>query len=315
MDKRLENRCRRRDGNPLLGASVQIALLKERIDRVAAKGDARVLIVGEAGTGGLNVATLIHDKSPRKARPFYSFGCGSVGPDLLPDVFLGHEKDAFPGAAKAERGLIELANGGTLFLEDVGRLPFDIQDVLLQFIENGCITRLGGSKEIDADVRIIASTSGNLAELVHDGKFSAELFMRLNVAQLRIPPLRERREDIGVIADAWWHPRHNRKHLSQEQIAALCEYDFPGNVQELTNLLERADIFGMSDFGDLLDEHRQMNSGLADPSSRKQSVPDPLEEVIRWHVREVYRKYGQSSSKAASALKITRNTLRKYLHD
>ena len=314
MDKRLENRCRRKDDHELLGKSVQISSLRERIASVGANDAARTLIVGETGTGRLNVATLIHNASPRKSKPFYSFSCGSVNPELLADVFLGHEKDAFPGAAKAERGLLELANGGTLFLDGVGRLPFDVQDILLNVIEDGCITRLGGSKEVDVDVRIVTATSGNLAELVRDGKFSAELFMRLNVVQLRIPPLRERREDIRAIADAWWYARH-RKHLSGEQLGALYDYDFPGNERELANLLERAVVFRMADFSKLLVEHRQLNSVLEDPSAKKDVVPDELEQVIKLHIRQVYAKYGENSSKTASALKITRNTLRKYLHD
>lgn len=314
MDKRLENRCRRKDDHELIGRSVQISSLRERIALVGANDVARTLIVGEVGTGRLNVATLIHNNSPRRDKPFYSFNCASVNPKLLADILLGHEKDAFPGALKAERGLLELANGGTLFLDDVGRLPFDIQDILLNFIENGSVTRLGGAKEIDLDVRIITSTSGNLAELVHDGKFSAELFFRLNVVQLRIPPLRERREDIRAIADAWWYAKH-RKHLAEEQVGALYDYDFPGNERELANLLERAVVLKMTDFGRLLVEHRRMNAALEDPSAGKSIAPDSLEEVIRLHVRAVYGKYGQNSSKAASALKITRNTLRKYLRD
>ena len=314
MDKRLENRCRRKDDHELLGKSVQISSLRERIALVGANDAARTLVVGEAGTGRLNVATLIHNASPRKSKPFYSFNCGSVNPELLADVFLGHEKDAFPGAVKAERGLLELANGGTLFLDDIGRLPFDVQDLLLNFIENGSITRLGGSKEIDLDVRIITATPGDLAELVHVGKFSAELFMRLNVVQLRIPPLRERRDDIRYIADAWWFAK-SRKHLNEDQIAALRGYDFPGNVRELMNLLERAVVLKMADFSKLMVEHRQLNSALEDPSVKKDAVPDELEKVIKLHIRQVYSKYGENSSKAADALKITRNTLRKYLHD
>ena len=314
MDKRLENRCRRKDDHELLGMSVQISSLRERIALVGANDAARTLVVGEAGTGRLNVATLIHNASPRKSKPFYSFNCGSVNPELLADVFLGHEKDAFPGAVKAERGLLELANGGTLFLDDIGRLPFDVQDLLLNFIENGSITRLGGSKEIDLDVRIITATPGDLAELVHVGKFSAELFMRLNVVQLRIPPLRERRDDIRYIADAWWFAK-SRKHLNEDQIAALRGYDFPGNVRELMNLLERAVVLKMADFSKLMVEHRQLNSALEDPSVKKDAVPDELEKVIKLHIRQVYSKYGENSSKAADALKITRNTLRKYLHD
>ena len=148
--------------------------------------------------------------------------------------------------------------------------------------------------------------------MVREGRFREDLFMRLNVIQLRIPPLREHKDDIRTIADNWWFNKF-RKHLTDEQAAALMTYDYPGNVRELLNVLERAVVFKMEDFSELMIEHQQMNAGLQEDTPEKSDVPDELDEVIRWHIKKVFQKYGQNVSKAAAALKITRNTLRKYL--
>ena len=173
--------------------------------------------------------------------------------------------------------------------------------------------RVGGTEEIEVDVRLITATNRNLSRMVREGKFREDLFMRLNVIQLRIPPLREHKEDIRAIADNWWFNKF-RKHLTDEQAAALMDYDYPGNVRELLNVLERAVVFKTDDFAKLMVEHRQMNAGLQDEVSDSPSAaPDELDVAIRQHVRRVYAKYGENVSKAAAALKITRNTLRKYL--
>ena len=150
--------------------------------------------------------------------------------------------------------------------------------------------------------------------MVREGKFREDLFMRLNVVQLRVPPLREHKEDIGEIADAWWFGRF-RRHLSAAQISALMSYDYPGNVRELLNLLERAVVLEETDFVRLIDRHREMNAGLQDEvrGVTVGSVPDELDAVIVNHVRNVYHKYAKNLSRAAAALKITRNTLRRYL--
>ena len=173
--------------------------------------------------------------------------------------------------------------------------------------------RLGGRDEISVDVRLITATNRNLPARVHEGRFRADLFQRLNVVQLRIPALREHKDDIRDIADGWWINRHH-KHLSEENIAALMEYDYPGNVRELLNLLDRATVLGEDDFTTLMNEHREMNAGLVDGvCSESGIVPDELELAMRLHVRRVYDKYGQNLSKTATALKVARNTAKKYL--
>ncbi len=268
-----------------------------------------MLLLGESGTGKETVALQIHNRSPRRHEPFYAFNCASVTPNLLEDRFFGHEKGAFTGADGLEVGLFELANGGTLFLDEIGELPLEAQGVLLRVLEGGRFMRVGGKKEIESDVRLVTATNRNLPSLVRKGKFREDLFMRLNVILLRIPPLRDRRDDIRDIADNWWF-NHYRKHLSAEQVEPLTSYDWPGNVRELFNVLERASVFKTSDFSALMQEHVEMNREL---SSEALPATDELDEVIRRHVRSVYLKFGRNVTNAAQALKITRATLRKWL--
>ena len=149
---------------------------------------------------------------------------------------------------------------------------------------------------------------------VREGKFREDLYQRLNVVQIRIPPLREHREDIRDIADGWWL-QHHKAHLSDAQIAALMEYDYPGNVRELLNLMDRATVLGETDFTALMNEHKEMNAGLMDntPANEFATVPDELDAAIRLHVRRVFDKYEQNITKTAAALKVSRNTVRKYL--
>ena len=302
----------------LIGNSSQMKNLRERINFVAANPDVRVLILGESGTGKETVALQIHNRSPRCKEQFYAFNCASVSPQLLESSFFGHEKGAFTGADKKKIGLFELANGGTLFLDEIGELPLEAQGVLLRVLEEGRFMRVGGTEEIETDVRLITATNRNLPALVREGKFREDLFMRLNVVPLRIPPLRERPEDIGAIADNWWF-NHFRKHLSDGQKAALEAYSYPGNVRELLNILERAIVFKEDDFEKLVAEHQELNGEICDGraecphAAASADIPDDLDSAIRAHVRRVFAKYGENISKAAIALKITRTTLRKWL--
>lgn len=311
--KRVISHYRRYGNRELVGTSTCIKKLRERIDRIASFPDARVLILGESGTGKETVASQIHNKSPRRNEPFYAFNCASVTPELLEDRFFGHEKGAFTGADKQTLGLFELANGGTLFLDEIGELPLYAQGILLRVLEGGRFLRVGGREEIAVDVRLVTATNRNLPARVREGKFREDLYQRLNVVQLRTPSLREHKEDVKDIADGWWL-QHHRKHLGEDQIAALMEYDYPGNVRELLNLLERATVIGEEDFVELINEHREMNAGLTDAAvSELAGAPEELDAVVRLHVRKIFDKYGQNLSKTASALKVARNTVRKYL--
>ena len=174
--------------------------------------------------------------------------------------------------------------------------------------------RVGGKSEIKTDVRLVTATNRNLPCMVRQGKFREDLFMRLNVVQIRVPPLREHLEDIDDIADHWWFGRF-RRHLSAAQLAALKEYDYPGNVRELMNLLERAAVLDEKDFKRLVARHREMNAGLEeeDGQSARTTVPDLLDDAIREHVQRVLRKYALNVTRAASALGISRTTLRRWI--
>ena len=296
--RRIVAHYRRYRGRELVGKSPQIRTLQERVNRIALYPDARVLILGESGTGKETVAQQIHNKSSRGKEP---------------SRFFGHEKGAFTGADRTAPGLFELANGGTLFLDEIGELPLDAQGILLRVLEGGRFMRMGGREEQFADVRLITATNRNLPARVREGKFRADLYQRLNVVQLRIPALREHKEDIRDIADGWWLG-HHRRHLTDEQIAALMDYDYPGNVRELLNLLDRATVLAEDDFAALLAEHREMNAGLVEGEVVADcALPDELDAAIRRHVRRVFDKYGQNLSRAAQALKVARNTAKKYL--
>lgn len=314
--KRLVAHYRRYRGRELVGKSSTMRRLQERINKVAEHPDARVLVIGESGTGKETVALQIHSKSERRNEPFYAFNCASVTPNLLESRFFGHEKGSFTGADKRQPGLFELANGGTLFLDEIGEMPIEAQGTLLRVLEGGRFMRIGGNEEIESDVRLITATNRNLPAFVREGKFRADLFQRLNVVQLRVPSLREHKEDIRDIADGWWL-QHHKRHLTEEQIAALMEYHYPGNVRELLNLLERATVLDEMDFTVLLNEHREMNAGLMDERNGNggalASMYDDLESAMRAHVRSVFDKYGQNLSRAANALKVSRNTVRRYL--
>ena len=301
-------------GRELLGKSHVMVTLQERINRVAAHEHARVLVLGESGTGKETVAQQIHTKSPRCKMPFVSFNCASVTKDLLEDRFFGHEKGAFTNAIERTDGLFLMADGGTLFLDEIGEMPIEVQALLLRVLEGGRFMRVGGREELSCDVRLITATNRDLPALVREGKFREDLYQRLNVVQLRTPSLREHKEDIPVIANAWWRKFHNNHVLKDEQIAALMDYDYPGNVRELINILDRATALEEDDFDLLMREHKEMNAGLAGNLELKSGrIPDKLEDAIRLHIRRVYEKYGENLTRAAEALDVSRNTVRKYL--
>ena len=236
---------------------------------------------------------------------------------LLESRFFGHEKGAFTGADRQTQGLFEQADGGTLFLDEIGELPLEAQGLLLRVLEGGRFQRVGGQEELTTDVRLVTATNRDLAAMVRAGTFRQDLYMRLNVVQIRVPSLREHLEDVGAIADAWWFRRF-RKHLAESQIAALKTYSYPGNVRELLNLLERAAVLDETDFGRLVENHGSMNASLlALPADDilDVEIPDELEEVVRAHIKNVFRKYEQNLSRAAAALKISRSTMRRYLQN
>ncbi len=296
----------------LVGQSKVIAYLHEQINKVARHPRARVLIFGESGTGKETIAQQIHFKSTKKNEPFIAFNCASVTPNLLESRFLGYEKGAFTDATESRPGIFEAADGGTLFLDEISELPLEAQGILLRVLEGGRFHRLGNNaQETEVDVRVIAATNRELPARVREGKFREDLFQRLNVIQIQAPPLREHREDIPAIARSYRKINNMPGILTQTQNEALMDYDYPGNVRELNNLLERAEVMDISDYRQLIREHKEMNAGLARETG--EIVPDNLEEATRLHIKRVCEKYKGNITKAAEALGASRNTVRKYL--
>ncbi len=311
-EKQLVEHYKRFGNRELVGKSDAMFDLLGRINRIAPRDHARVLIFGESGTGKETVALQIHNKSPRRNEPYVAFNCASVTPNLLESRFFGYEEGAFTGALKRTPGLFEQTDGGTLFLDEIGELPLDAQGILLRVLEGGRFTRMGGKTELEVNVRLIAATNRDLAAMVRDGKFREDLFHRLNVIQIRVPPLREHKSDIEQIANGYWLKQH-RHRLEAEQIEALKQYDYPGNVRELFNLLERASVLDQMDFSRLIQEHKQMTASLRPVT--EEAMPEDLDSAIRRHVRKICEKYNNNLSQSAKALGAARNTVKKYLEE
>jgi two-component system, NtrC family, response regulator PilR len=228
----------------LLGRSPSMRALDGMIDRVA-PSRTTVLITGESGTGKELVAHALHQKSPRATAPFVPVNCGAIPEGLIESELFGHMKGSFTGAQGSRSGLFQAASGGTLFLDEIGELPLALQVKLLRAIQERRVRAVGADEDEEVDVRLIAATNRDLAAEVKAGRFREDLYYRLNVIQLRVPPLRERREDVLLLADHFlrrFEAEHGRGRLdlSREAKRRLDAYDFPGNVRELENLIERA---------------------------------------------------------------------------
>ncbi len=230
----------------VIGSSLSLQNILKQIEMVSPT-DANVLITGESGTGKELIVHEIHKRSPRSSRPLIRVNCASIPRELYESEFFGHVKGAFTGAFKNRVGRFELANGGTLFLDEVGEIPLDLQGKLLRVLQEGTFERVGDEKTIQSDVRVIGATNRRLKREVESGKFREDLFYRLNVFPLDIPPLRERKEDIPALAGHFLklaQEKFNRTgiHLSTANLVALENYDWPGNIRELQNVIERAVI-------------------------------------------------------------------------
>ena len=232
----------RRSRDTLLGDSAIMQTIRHTIAKLA-RSQAPVYISGESGTGKELVARLIHTKGPRNEQPFVPVNCGAIPSELMESEFFGHRKGSFTGATSDKEGLFQAANGGTLFLDEVAELPLSMQVKLLRAIQEKAVRAVGEQKESPVDVRILSATHKNLASLVEEGVFRQDLFYRINVIELTVPGLRQRREDIPQLAEhilAKLSPGDTGIRLGPEALDALQRYAFPGNVRELENILERA---------------------------------------------------------------------------
>lgn len=290
-----------------------------------ARTDSTVMITGESGVGKEVMARLIHSESPRKDRPFMKINCAAIPESLLESELFGYEKGAFTGANKEGKpGLIELANQGTFFLDEIGELPLSLQPKLLQVLQEKKFMRIGGKKSTEVDIRIIAATNRDLSELVKKGKFREDLFYRLNVIPIHIPPLRERREDIPPLISKFLS-KFNRKYnlnkkISQDAVDVLIKYSWPGNVRELENMIERMvimsqqDIIDVSSIPDYVKEDKE--KGKEEISiSGLMPLRQALDEVEKQLFLRAYRQT-RNTYHAAKILGVSQSTvvrkLKKY---
>ena len=299
----------------LVGSSEVMQRLREKVLRVAAHGNARVLVCGPSGSGKECVARMLHNRSPRAAKPLVTFNCATVAKELLEDRFFGHVKGAFTGADKPAEGLFSTADGGTLFLDEIGEMDLSLQGLLLRVLETDCFQKIGSAVDIPCDVRLVCATNRSLPKMVKEGKFRKDLYERLNVIPIRTPELKTHKSDIPEVAAAWFARKKYERTLTQEQIAALMSYDYPGNVRELLALLERAATLDVSNYDALIDEQRRLNAEETSSGAEveEEGAPENLNAMITWHVRRILDRCGGNVSRAAIKLGIARNTVRKYL--
>lgn len=281
--------------------------------RKLAASDAVVLIQGESGTGKELFAQLIHRESPRRAQPFVAVNCAAMPDQLLESELFGHEKGAFTSAIKTKQGLVEVANGGTLFLDEVGDISPLVQPKLLRFLETGEFRRVGGNDARRVDVRVVSATNKNLSEEVKAGRFRDDLLYRLNVVGLRLPTLREHKEDIPHLVALFLHRKSRSKTLTPAAMDILMRYDWPGNVRELEHVIEGAVALA---HGEVIEpSDLWMNVGLradAAPITRELSAASPmasLEDVEAEHIERVLRANDWNRTRSAQILGITPKTL------
>ncbi len=272
----------------------------------AAGSDVAVLLLGESGVGKDVVATYIHDRSPRADGPLVRVNCGALPENLIESELFGHEKGAFTGADAQKKGRFEEAEGGTIFLDEIGELPLTLQPKLLHILENGLFRRVGGTRDLHADARVIAATNSPLEEAVKAGTFREDLYYRINVVAIAIPPLRDRRDDILPLAEQVLAEK--RLRLSPAAERALMHYDWPGNLRELRNALERAAI--MANGALILPE--DLPPQLREPVSAEASgsvLVGDMQAIQRQAILEALEKTGGNKTQAAKLLNISRRNL------
>jgi DNA-binding NtrC family response regulator len=293
----------------IVGDGPEMARVKELI-RTVGPTDSTVLIEGESGTGKELVARAIHGLSPRRYMPLVIVNCGALPEALLEAELFGHEKGAFTGAHQRRKGKIEIADGGTLFLDEVGEIPAKMQVDLLRVLEDRSFTRVGGNKTIQSDFRVVAATNRPLEAMVEEGSFRRDLFYRLNVVRIELPPLRARRSDIPQLAEALRErlaSSMNKKFtgFAPDAMETLVAHSWPGNVRELENAIERAMVVGTPP----LIRARDLPLGAAPRAEGPSGGPKSLADMERIHLQRVLDETGWNISRAARELDIDRTTL------
>ncbi len=312
-EENAELRRAARGEDEIVGTTAAMEALKRLVLKVS-RSEGRVLILGENGTGKELVAAAIHRNSARAEGPFIKLNCSAVPADLVESELFGHERGAFTGAVSSRRGRFELAHGGTLFLDEIGDMPLAMQTKLLRVLQEGQIERVGGSRTIDVDVRVIAATHRDVPAMVEEGSFREDLYYRLNVVQIEVPPLRERLDDVPLLAELFLRRaaernRRSVRRFDEAALIALKGYDYPGNVRELQNLIERmvilaeGEVLGADDVEAALPGRRAGKEALYRPG---RTLKELLEDVERTILRQAIAAHGGRAA-AARALEVERS--------
>ena len=297
----------------IVGTDPQLVRVLDTIDRVS-RASCNVLITGESGTGKELVVAALHDASARREGPLVAVNCGAIPTELVEAELFGHTKGAFTGAQVARRGFVAAAEGGTLFLDEVGELPLSVQVKLLRILQAREYTPLGESRPVRCDVRVVAATNRDLAAEVAAGRFREDLYYRLNVIRLHLPPLRERRDDIALLARHFTalHARRNRRTIAgiaPDAMDALSAWGWPGNVRELENAIERAVVLARGELLGLADLPPAMRQQRPAPNTLSFAVGTPLKIIEREMIEATLQLAGGDKARAAALLGITSRTI------
>jgi two-component system response regulator AtoC len=310
----------------ICGVSPQMDVVRELISLVSQTPRTPVLIQGESGTGKELVANAIHYQSRRRQKPFLKINCSAIPEALLESELFGYEKGAFTDAKESKPGLIELAHSGTIFLDEISEMKQTLQPKLLRFLETYTLRRVGGKRDIKVDVRVIASTNRDLAQLVETGEFRKDLYYRIKVMVIELPTLRDRKEDILIFTDYFIKKLRREmgketKGVTPQTLNFLMAYPWPGNVRELRNVMERATIFAKGDFitpEDLPLELRNNKKVLSTTDSGEKWIDKdgllPLADIERNYIGKVLESSNGNKSETARILGISRSTLREKLN-
>ena len=311
----LSKEISKKHSEKIIGSSKAIQRVLNLANK-AAQSDSNVLVEGETGTGKELFAEYIHKQSNRKDKPFVVINCASLPDQLIESELFGHEKGAFTDAKSTKQGLVEIAHGGTLFLDEIGELSLSLQPKLLRFLENGEYRRIGGVTNLTSNVRVIGATNRNLLEEADVKNFRKDLLFRLNVITLTIPPLRDRREDIIILANHFLSsksPVRSPKKLSMEAAQILEEYDYAGNVRELEHIIERAIIFSEGDYIHPEDLNISTVASYRNISTQGNvDIPSEIlsmEDLERWHIAKVLNANRWDRTQTANQLGISPKTL------
>lgn len=309
---------RQSDFSEFIGESQDLRHVQEMVRKVAAT-DTTVLLLGETGVGKGLVAQAIHRNSPRKSQPFVVVDCTSLHEQLLQSELFGHEKGAFSGAIAPKRGLFEVAEGGTIFMDEIGDLPLEVQAQLLHALDSGTFRRLGGIRDMHADVRILAATNHDLEAMVREWQFREDLYYRINVVSIVVPPLRERKEDVSKLVEHFIRRAtpfgKKRIGVSPEAMEMLYGYSWPGNVRELKNVMERALLLAEGDEIQLQDLPGNMRPEYGAPLFEMDNSLPSLRHLELLYIQNLIKRFSGHRGRIAGALGISERSLYRKLRE